>query len=496
MPAYATRVLIDDVPCRAWPGKFPLARRVANSYHCPRGMQPGLANVVLKRSQVDALNFETAHTLTFVAQETVTLRGLRVLQAQNLMPSATTQLDTPCLVTLADPRYVLLNLTSVNKNYNVPVDEQPHGSAGIEYFTDTTDAGTPWTWQGIVDDLWDQMPASLAGAAPTIPSPPATDPINYCFAGLSAWEAACIVFGDLGLAAYYNPLSLSFGLAAYGGIQSGLSNSLARVNRREFDTFASYGLSTHVPETIKVAFRKRQSMHSSPTWMEISGGPLSSAVVIKDVLTHVAGAIAGTVVTIHDSMPVELDVNGSVTNDADLQTRADAVALSWINRAKSSAGTIRGDRRVAGIINDVYPGEELAAVKWANYGPLNEPYDGCGTWLHFQPAGYEDLEASASRRLVAEWPLVNYRDPNGDRLGLTYWREPILCRLNSTLSAGGSAPAGRLFFDGMAWQEFSASSAEITVYDSLNSFNGITGDRCWVYWCRASGRYEILQKKC
>lgn len=496
MAVYPTWTQLDNTVCRHWPGQHAAARRVANSYHCPRGLQPGLANVVLTRAEVDALNFETAHTLTFVANENITIRGLRVLQAQCLTPAADDQDNAPMLVTLADPRHVLLNLTSVLKNYNVPCDETPHGVGDYEYFTDTLNAGAVWDWQDIVDDLWDQMPASIAGTAPTLPSVPATPPINYCFGGLSAWEAANIVFQDAGCTPVYDPTTLSFSLVGFGGTQSGIAASLARVSRREFDTFASYGLSTHIPETVNVVFRKRQSMHSSPTFMELQGGPLSSACVVKDIATNVVGAIAGTAVTVFDNFPVELDAAGDVTNDADLDTRAAAVALDWVNSAKSSAGLIRGDRRVTGIVNDLFPGTELAAVRWANYGPLGEPADGCGTWLHFQPAGFEELEPAARGRLVAEWPIAAYRDGRRTRLGLTYWREPILVKLTSTLAAGGSAPAGRLFFDGAAWQEFGGASSAIVVYDSLNTFNGITGDRCWVFWCRASGRYEILQKKC
>jgi hypothetical protein len=67
----------------------------------------------------------------------------------------------------------------------------------------------------------------------------------------------------------------------------------------------------------------------------------------------------------------------------------------------------------------------------------------------------------------------------------TVWR----VELTSTLDAGGSATAKRIY---LRAEEYQTSDAEITVWDANESVSGSSGDKFYVVWMADSRRWEIL----
>ncbi len=96
-------------------------------------------------------------------------------------------------------------------------------------------------------------------------------------------------------------------------------------------------------------------------------------------------------------------------------------------------------------------------------------------------------------RVTVAYPLELQQGQHGTHVRLAHQSEPRLFELSDTLSAGSSAPAGRLRFDASDW---TTSGETETLYDSLGTFSGTSGDRAWAFFSRESGRWEILQLEC
>lgn len=70
--------------------------------------------------------------------------------------------------------------------------------------------------------------------------------------------------------------------------------------------------------------------------------------------------------------------------------------------------------------------------------------------------------------------------------------------LTASLSAGGSATADRLIWDGNSWEPVDASDPlpELTVYDATDSISGSSGDIGVAFFHGQSGLWVILQLAC
>lgn len=165
----------------AWAGK-------ANSYHCPAGEEIGTGWVLMFRNRLDELSTSAALTLTFGqggSDESIEIQGLYIRSAQRVSPGQSQSNDAVYLVELVDTRYQL-NRKSINKRYNC----RPLRDTSDTYVTATKNAGTPWTWSEVIEDLWDAND-TLIGSMGTLPD--LTDltstPENLRYEGTSAWAA-------------------------------------------------------------------------------------------------------------------------------------------------------------------------------------------------------------------------------------------------------------------------------------------------------------------
>ena len=70
----------------------------------------------------------------------------------------------------------------------------------------------------------------------------------------------------------------------------------------------------------------------------------------------------------------------------------------------------------------------------------------------------------------------------------------VRVELTASLTVGGSATANLLYYNGTG---LTADSREITVYDHMEGFDGVTGDRFWATGpVRDSNHFEIVSKVC
>ncbi len=180
----------DDVPELA----------LANSVHVPAGRWPVRGWLLLRRRDYDRIDpYATDLSLSledFLRRTPpVTLSGLTVVQARCVSTGLASDPDAAYLVEVTDARGTLWNRWSAQgttSQYNVRAPAYPG-----EFYEATLDAGVPWTWDRLCQDLWSQMPA--LGSYPGLPLTPLGVPEGWSFPGEPAWLALDRVLTFCGL---------------------------------------------------------------------------------------------------------------------------------------------------------------------------------------------------------------------------------------------------------------------------------------------------------
>ncbi len=92
------------------------------------------------------------------------------------------------------------------------------------------------------------------------------------------------------------------------------------------------------------------------------------------------------------------------------------------------------------------------------------------------------------------YPIEVRRHPGGVVVSLAYQDKEAVCELSAALSAGGSAAAKILAYDGADWVD--ADTAEIAVHDVIGSFEFDAGDRVLTRFNRQAGLWIIWNGAC
>ena len=141
----------------------------ANSFRCPLGPAPGRGWILLLRRDIDALDKDALHTLTFDDCQggRITLRDLLFVRAKCLTPGQTGAREAAYLVEVADVRWLAANpyfSTPCNKQYNVRVP-----SAAQTYYDGSLNGSAAWDWHTMTGDLWTAVNVPELGTAPALP---------------------------------------------------------------------------------------------------------------------------------------------------------------------------------------------------------------------------------------------------------------------------------------------------------------------------------------
>lgn len=241
-----------DVPCLDY----------ANGVFVGAGRWPLRAWVLVRRADYDNLD-PYAVTLQlkisdYVRPELV-LSGLTVVQARCVTRGLASASDAIYLVELTDARGVLWNpwfRKGTLSQYNVHAPAYPQ-----QFYSGTLSAGTPWTWNGMVGDLWGQMPQ--LGAYPGLPIAPVGTPEGWSFPGESVWEALSEILDHLGCAVSHDPTAAAPYGITYGGAAdatfAGLSATYSGLLEDDFEYIDTGG--GRVPGTVVVLFHQRYDQY-------------------------------------------------------------------------------------------------------------------------------------------------------------------------------------------------------------------------------------------
>ena len=249
----------------------------ANSLHVPTGRYPARGCVLVKRADYDMLSkYSTTLQLEFgdprKSDNVAALKNLSIVQAQCVTRGLSSDPDALYLVELTDGRGILCNEWfnfPITTQYNIRVPAYPQ-----QFYDSSLNGGTTWTWSTMLQDMWDRM-GTFLGAWPGLPSGVTISgtPEGFWFTGVSAWSALCDVLDHLGMTiacdltssapfTIVRPGDADATFSAletkYGGAGANSPNYRLEDDLEWIDTGAG-----RVPKTVKVLFRRRNSVYGT-----------------------------------------------------------------------------------------------------------------------------------------------------------------------------------------------------------------------------------------
>lgn len=317
------------VPVVPWYGR-------ANQFHTSASREPGRGAVLMEWYDLKQLSRTADLDLRiFDDAGDVTLKRLTIERAEAVICGAPEDDGRVYLLELADRR-LHLSRVPIDKAYNLKTAD------GSGYHAATTNAGTAWTWSGMVGNIWAVLQTAFAdlGAVPAMPFTPHGTPENFDFYGRAAWDALWDVFDRLACVVDYDPTADVFTFQRIGtdptADVSATSRLAAAVKVWEQD--AQDGNRGSRPEKIRTIFRR----------MPAPSGGTSHYYTVDTTLTAVSGTVAGTYVQLFDDM-VAIGSTGTPSNSAALASRAAERAADWLRKFTTR------DQRIGKVYRDVKP---------------------------------------------------------------------------------------------------------------------------------------------
>lgn len=339
---------------------------LANLFRVNAGAVPSAGAVLMRSDDFKLIDRTKGHTLAVTDHlgHTIPFKNLFVVEAVRVVGGALGDPDAVYLVKVADNRS-RLRLVGLNKAYNLLTSD------GSAYHTGTTNAGTPWTWAGMIGDVWAAV-GSL-GTFPGLPFTPNGTPQNFELYGAYALDSLTLVLNRVGCELQHDNTTDTYSVVRIGGgTDSTYFTSWATADEK-FDGECYTPDATNRPEKVRVRFRR----YPSP-----SDG--SNPYYTVDVsLTTSTGVLAGTVVIVDDDMGA-LGATGTPSNSAALATRAAERGTDWERRYTkaaqskvvqyreylSAARKAVGERRAAAVYEDT--GDGYTTEVFSHLSPLYE----------------------------------------------------------------------------------------------------------------------------
>ena len=243
----------------------------ANSFYCLTGRWSCRGWVLLPRVDYDKLNkYSTALQLnigdTRAADNVKALKNVSVVQARCVTRGLASDEGAVYLIEITDGRGVLHNewfQFPTTSSYNIRAPAYPQ-----TFHPGSMNGGTTWTWTTMIQDLWTQMAAFL-GTFPGLPNTPNSTPEGFWFPGVPAWTALCDVLDHVGMTVACDMTKEGTGrytIVASGAADStfvALHTKYVNQGRLEDDLEWIDVGAARVPKTVKVLFRRRNSVYGT-----------------------------------------------------------------------------------------------------------------------------------------------------------------------------------------------------------------------------------------
>lgn len=191
-----------------------------------------------------------------------TLLNLAIVQAQCVTRGISADDDAIYLVEITDGRGILHNQWfqfPLTKWYNIRSPAYPQ-----TFQSDSLNGGTTWTWSTMLQNIWEQM-GTFLGAWPGLPVTPDGTPEGFWFPGVPAWTALNDILDHIGLTVACDLTKA----APFTIVQPGAADTMFTDLQTKYKTHLEDDLewidtgAARIPKTVKVLFRRRNSVYGS-----------------------------------------------------------------------------------------------------------------------------------------------------------------------------------------------------------------------------------------
>lgn len=347
-PKLHLKVCLDrGLPTENWVGK-------ATVFRLPLGEPPGTGAVLMAAGELAKLADGSDFDLVLSdGVERLHFKGLVITRVTCLSPGRGADLGgaswranrkaedaAACLVELADRR-LLLARVPIDAAYNL------RKADGSGYHAATLNAGTPYTWAGMLAALWGAV-TGIGSSWPGLPSGVTPDgtPENFDYYGGTAWAALCHALARVRCAPKYDPFTDAFSVVTLaqsaGAVPFDGEPPPALDADKVWDEYPADRRRATWPATVRVRFRK----FPAPT---DGTSPYTFVSVTPDQTAALPAGASGTL-TLDD------DLAATGSNGAALATRATDRVTQWEVKARQM------DPRLVRVYRGYRKAEAVAAL--------------------------------------------------------------------------------------------------------------------------------------
>lgn len=440
-------------------------------YVCPVGSQPGTGKLLMRKADLDAVRLLSTCTLDLTYRDNgravkTSLGGMVVTSASAAFTGRDGDGQAVYLVSFADDRW-----TRRRKPWAAAYNMRER--VGTSYVAATTNGGTAWTWQELVQELWT---GAIGGTAPTLPYTPHGTPEGFDFYKCdSVLDALASVLTRIDCSLVHDPRSVSYTIRRS---EDSLAKLLALDSRVRFSPWndrSEHWPAADWPATIRVRFRRRPipTDESDPFYtVDVTPTPAP------------ANVTSGTILVLDDDLFAT--GAGTPSNAATCSARASERMTEWVRRYNSLDR--RALRSYKGFVSEAFDllGEAVAAVLVSDRGGdegaglTTELYNAADakvaawTWNDsLPPGGAGTGEAGGSTRAVVDRVTCDALGNIVSRYTLAYG--PALPTpptgsnvIEGTVTVDAVAASGREIvatYDGYEWRGTTDGSGDYTISD-------------------------------
>jgi len=340
----------------------------ANSFANPLGSMPGKGWILMLRRDLNQLDINTRYDLTFSnlsdSLEKITIKKLLIVKAVCLTPGKAGDENSCYLVELIDSRW-----SARNKPLDFQINILAPNSSNSYYESSISPNKTPWTWSEAIEKIWN-VNGSL-GTFPGLPYTPDGIPTGYQFIGVDSYEALPVLLTKIHCSLRYNPQTDVYDIVKIGD-QAGLSD-LISIKRPKliYDGEVLESDKARLANKVRIYFNKvhihygqeatteeslKQWITDSSIYKEYTSSDFTDTGIVSSNLDE-----TNTQIFWDDSRAI-IDYDGTVTNDADLSTRAQEIAHNYY--LSIVTGGARLLKKYSGVHPEFNTSGELKYVCW------------------------------------------------------------------------------------------------------------------------------------
>ncbi len=327
---------------------------LVNTAVCPLGTEPGGGRLLMLLNDLNRMKKDSYQDLIFndSVHKPLTFKKMVVTGMECPLPGADGDVANIYVVSFKDRRFILNRLETLKRSYNVRSPDS------YEYVDETLkDDGDAWTWEEMVQDIWET--ALPDEEYPELPFTPNGTPENFCFFDKPAMAALGHVLTRLACALKLDWVKDEFSIVQLGDSSNVEADSIIRaVGQTIFDAYPLETDTIRYPEKVRVQF------YGLPKTLLDT---VKCLAVDKDVSVEPADINIGTFVDLYDDLVAQIEPDGSIGNQADLEARATERAADWERkRTYSDAPFLRAYSGVRDFTRVL--GSNYGMVAWEDKG--------------------------------------------------------------------------------------------------------------------------------